>query len=143
MMTKFLWNSLVVTCCIACVGCSSDEPFDYIPVEGKITYEDGSLIPAQQIRLTFYSDAEAIDAKTHPLPGGTNVNVEDGTFKQVTSHKFGDGLIPGKHKVVVEALDENERPLPVVPREYLSQATTPLEADTANLPLELKVAKPK
>ena len=38
-------------------------------------------------------------------------------FDCVTSYKYGDGLVPGKHKVVIQAADERDGK-PVVPKEY-------------------------
>jgi hypothetical protein len=123
-------------------GCS-DEPFDYVNVAGKVTYEDGSLIPAERIQVTFLSQSGPLDAKTHPRPGLAEVNVADGTFDVVTSHKFGDGVVPGKHKVLVVAVDMNGSPLPVIPREYASARQTPHEVDTADTPFHFKVRKPE
>ena len=34
-------------------GCGSKVPFAIVPVHGKVAYEDGSLIPADSILVTF------------------------------------------------------------------------------------------
>jgi hypothetical protein len=35
-------------------GCGTSEmPFDIVPVHGKVTYDDGSLIPADSILVAF------------------------------------------------------------------------------------------
>ena len=34
-------------------GCGNEEPFDYVKVSGRVTYEDGSLIPAEHLMLEF------------------------------------------------------------------------------------------
>ena len=50
-------------------GCGgSKDPFSYVKVKGKVTYADGSLIPAQRIKLTFNSELPPLDAKTYPSP---------------------------------------------------------------------------
>jgi hypothetical protein len=124
-------------------GCGSGKPWDLVTVNGKVTYEDGSLIPVSSMKLYFASQAPPADAKTFPRQGSVGVNVADGTFENVTTYKYADGLIAGKHKVVVAAYDSGSRDLsPKVPREYASAATTPLEIDTANLPIEIKIRKP-
>lgn len=127
---------------VAVSGCGK-EPFATIPVSGKVTYEDGSLIPAKQIRLEFIPQAEPVNAKLHPRPGTTYVNVADGTFAEVTSHKFADGLVVGKHKVVVVSLDDKESQTDVVPKLYQRSETTPLEIEVGpeTKTLELKVKK--
>jgi len=81
------------------VGCGGVDPWDEIPVSGKITYEDGTFIQGDRVRLTFQSQAESPDEAVHPRPGQAEVNVADGTFSEATTVVAGDGLIPGKHTV--------------------------------------------
>ena len=123
------------------VGCGSSSPFSYVKASGKITYEDGSPIPVGGMELRFSAlDAPKLE-KAHPRPALARVN-NKGEFEVVTSYKYGDGLIPGKHKVCLD-LGSGPTAKPLVPKEYTSIATTPLEVDTANLPFDIKVPKPK
>lgn len=123
-----------------CLGCGSGSPFSYAKASGKISYEDGT--PLRNVRLQFVSqDAPAVEG-AHPRPAVANVN-DQGEFDCVTSYKYGDGLIPGKHKVAIDAGGSPENSTPVVPKEYTSIATTPLIVDTADAPFEIKVPKPK
>jgi hypothetical protein len=93
------------------------------------------------VRLHFDAQDAPVVENAHPRPAVANVN-EKGEFDCVTSYKYGDGLIPGKHKVAIEqALDRDGKLL--VPKEYTSIATTPLVVDTNDSPLEIKVPKPK
>ena len=121
-------------------GCGSGSPFDYVRASGKISYEDGSAIPGG-CRLVFNSVDAAPVANAYPRPGIANVDAQ-GTFAEVTSYKFGDGLVPGKHKVVVQAANERDGKS-VVPKEYTNADTTPLIVDTADAPFEIKVPRPK
>ncbi len=123
-------------------GCGSSEPFKFVPVSGKITYEDGTVIPVETMTLTFIPQAAPVDAKTHPRPGMAIVDKETGAFKSATTHKANDGLIRGKHKVTLAGVNNMPIPVSVVPKEYTDPVKTPLEVDTANLPFELKVKKP-
>jgi len=124
-------------------GCGSSDPFDYVQVTGKVTYEDGTLIPAETLVLTFYPQSGPLDAKTHPRPGMAVVRKEDGTIGEVSSHKAGDGLVPGEHKVTLTALDGTPLPANIVPPEYAKPETTPLTVNTADTePFHLKVRKP-
>jgi hypothetical protein len=66
----------------------------------------------------------------------------DGKFDCVTSYKYGDGLVPGKHKVVIQTANERDG-APIVAQEYATVESTKLVIDTANLPLDIKVPKPK
>jgi hypothetical protein len=132
--------SAVVLFSIFALGCGSNGPFKYVPVSGKVTYEDGSPIPGG-CRLMFSSMDVAPVGTAHPRPGMANVDA-NGNFDCVTSYKYGDGLVKGKHKVAVQAANEREGK-PVVPKEYASTETTPLEIDAANTPLDIKVPKPK
>ena len=127
----FAWLSTVV-------GCGSDSPFEYVPVNGKVTYEDGTLIPAE-FELHFQA---LVPPKGNAFPRPAKARVKaDGTFDVVTSYKYGDGLVPGKHKVVVAYANDSTGRL-LVPEEYTAVMTTPLEIDTANAPLEIKIPKP-
>jgi hypothetical protein len=125
-------------------GCGgSKDPFSYVKVKGKVTYADGSLIPAHRIKLTFNTESPPLDAKTYARPGVAEVNVADGTFDSETSHKAGDGLLPGKHKVQVQTFDKDDRPVPLVPAKYGDPKLTPVEIDTASGNIDIKVEKPK
>jgi hypothetical protein len=134
-VSTVLWISLLA-------GCGSGNPWRTVAVSGKITYEDGTVIPADSIKLFFASQAPPADAKTFPRQGSVGVNAADGSFENITTYKYGDGLIPGKHKVVVTAYDGGRDLSRAVPREYTTVATTPLEIDTADAPLEIKIRKP-
>ena len=132
-----LWITLMLL-----AGCRSNDPFSYVQVSGKITYDDGSLIPADSMVLAFIPQGGSLDAKTHPRPGRTTVDRATGEFHAVTSHTINDGLPRGKYKVVVWG--GNYAPLPptIAAPEYGDPFKTPLEVDTARQPFVLKVRKP-
>jgi hypothetical protein len=110
-----------------------------VPVQGRLTYEDGSLIPAGGIVLRFIAEDAKSVGNNRPRPAAANVSAE-GVFDCVTSYKYGDGLIPGKHRVTLNyATDEKGNLL--VPKEY-TLADSPLIIDTADAPLHIKVPKP-
>lgn len=141
MVSRMLGPALAVSLLLA--GCSS-EPFQYVKVSGKVTYEDGSAIPAPRLSVEFVPQAKAVDAKTVPRPGKADVDPKTGEFKVVTSHTYDDGLVPGEHKVVVRAVDLMNQPLPgFVPPEYGDLNKTPLKVNTSDpQSFVLKVQKP-
>jgi hypothetical protein len=124
--------------CLA-IGCSgSSSPFDYVPVEGKVVFEDGSPLTTGKV---VFRPLAPPQGTAYPRAGGTDLN-SDGTFDIVTTQKYGDGLVAGKHKVAfMYATDADGNSL--VAKEYLDMATTPVEVDTADSPLVITVAKPK
>lgn len=123
------------------MGCGSNSPFTYQKVSGIITYDDGSAIPGNGLILRFAAqDAPKLEG-AFPRPAFARTNAQ-GEFDCVTSYKYGDGLIPGKHKVAIEPQGSLDA-APPVPKEYLSVSTTPLVIDTAESPLTIKVPKPK
>jgi hypothetical protein len=126
---------------ISGLGCGSGSPYKYVKVKGKVTYDDGTVIPPKGLRLRFVPlDAPIVENAT---PRAAFALFDDqGNFDSVTSYKYGDGLIRGKHKVAIEAADGPPKQL-VVPKEYQSTSTTPLMVDTAEVPFEVKVPKPK
>ena len=84
-------------------GCGDDNPFDMVKVDGKVTYEDGSLIKATEITILFTpqrDSVKSIDGK-QPRSATAVVNVADGTFSEASSNEFGDGLVVGKHNAIV------------------------------------------
>jgi hypothetical protein len=123
-------------------------PFDVVSVHGKVTYEDGSLIKADSILVTFNPIKTGQPGKIVPPGGQTYVNVQDGTFSGVSSRRKDDGLVVGRHKVVIVAFKsggQGRMPTPsnAVPAAYHQESTTPLEVEvtSSNQDLALKVAK--
>jgi hypothetical protein len=152
-------NRPAATCCrvlvalcgvflmMSLTGCGSGEPFGYVNVPGKITYDDGSPIPAPHLKLTFIpvNPPPSPDPKMSAPKAKADVHSADGTIPadEITSHQFGDGLLPGKHKVQIIPYDNNDLPLPgLVPQEYRDAKSTPVEVDTASGELIIKVKKP-
>jgi hypothetical protein len=134
-------RALLLTSCLVCVGCGPRSPYEYVEASGQIAYEDGTAIPSGGIRLLFSAmDAPSVEG-AHPRPGVAEVN-EKGEFTCVTSYKYGDGLVPGRHKVAVQEVKDKQGRL-LVPKEFTNIATTPLTIDTSEAPFDIKVPKPK
>ena len=145
---RFLPGLMVGLAASSCIlGCGSSAPFDFVPVHGKVTYEDGSLIDADSILVTFNPILSEEKGKTVPPGGQTNVNVQDGTFSAVSSHRANDGVAVGRHKVVIVAFKKgpNGSPAPTaaVPAIYRQESSTPLEVEVESSDqfLDLKVSK--
>jgi hypothetical protein len=132
---------LILALATSLCGCHG-EPFPHVQVRGTVSYEDGSRIPADQIILRFEPQIPPKDAKTFPRPGLSYVTVKDGTFDTVTTHKHGDGLVKGQHRVLVVATGTDSEGRPVVPAEYADSATTPLLVHTEDSPFHLKIRRP-
>jgi len=136
------WHRLLpLLVCGFTVGCGSSSPYAYTKVSGKITYDDGSPIPGGGLILRFAAqDAPKLE-NAAPRPAFARTNAQ-GEFDSVTSYKYGDGLISGRHKVAIEPQGSIDSTA-AVPNEYRSISATPLVIDTADLPLEIKVPKPR
>lgn len=133
-------RTLLLFSCLVCFGCGPKSPFEYVEASGRIAYEDGSLIPSGGLRLLFSAqDAPPIEG-AHPRPGVADVN-DKGEFACVTSYKYCDGLVPGRHKVAIQQVKDKEGRL-LVPNEFTSIATTPLMVDTKDAPFDIKVPRP-
>jgi hypothetical protein len=129
---------------VSVAGCGAKVPFDIVPVHGKVTYEDGSRIDADSILVTFNPVTSGEKSKTVPPGGQTSVNVQDGTFSAVSSHRANDGLAVGRHKVVIVSFKKgSSAPSPAVPAVYRKESSTPLEVEVESSDqfLELKVSK--
>jgi len=120
----------------------SDDPYAYRLVSGSVLYEDGQAIPSDVVNLTFIPLAAPISPRIYPRPGFAAVDPKTGAFQSATSRNPGDGLVQGGHKVVITG--DNRRPLPeeIVPNEYADFKTTPLEIDTEEGQLTLRVKRP-
>jgi len=125
------------------VGCSGSSPYDLVKASGSVKYDDGSLIPADSITIKFEPQAAALDAKTHPRKSYGEVNVVDGTFDTMTTHKYGDGVVAGRHKVLIIPMTTDGKITALVPNEYRNAQTTPVEVDTNQQPIEIRVKKPQ
>lgn len=125
-------------------GCGTKEPFQTVPVSGRVVYEDGSVIPAPQIQVMFIPQVPPVDKKTYPRPGLAYVNPQDGTFSNVTTHMPGDGVVRGRAKVVIQSYDQRGNPTPHIPKEYQDVSTTPLEVEVSpeNRDFTFKIRKP-
>jgi hypothetical protein len=126
-------------------GCGG-EPFSLVPVAGKVTYTDGSLIPGDQILVRFIPEQTPTSGATVAPAALGEVNPQNGTFEGVTTHKYCDGTVPGTHKVTVVALKNGPDGIPVpskaVPEKYQNVESTPLRWEVvAGKPAELKIEK--
>jgi hypothetical protein len=129
---------------VSVAGCGSSVPFDFVPVHGKVSYEDGSRIDADSILVTFNPIVSGEKSKTVPPGGQTSVNVQDGTFSAVSSHRANDGVAVGRHKVVIVSFKKgSSAPSPAVPPVYRKESSTPLEVEVVSTDqfLDLKVSK--
>jgi hypothetical protein len=138
---------LIVALCVggllaALAGCGASDPFERVKVSGKVTYDDGSLIPGERVVVTFLPQAAPLDAKTYPRPGVAEVKTVDGTFSAATTKDRDDGIVAGRHKVLVQSLNSLGTPTDAVPSEYGDSGRTPLEIDAAQTPLKITVRKP-
>jgi hypothetical protein len=124
---------------VAVSGCGNSKPYSCVKVSGKVTYDDGSVIPADRIRLIFVSQAPQINPKTPPHNGEVYADVKTGQFESPTTFIRGDGIIAGDHKVAVQCILNGQ--LALIPTEYTSSTTTPLTANSSQSPFEFKIPK--
>jgi len=138
------WSGAVVLAAVIAPGCGGGSPYEIMPVTGKLTYSDGSLVPADQIRVTFVPQAEAIDQKTNARPGIAYLDEETGEFTSMTTSKYGDGATVGKNKVQIIGTDENRQPSKAIPRKYADPATSDLEVEVGpgKTHFELRIDRP-
>jgi hypothetical protein len=123
-------------------GCGKQTPYACVPVSGKVTYEDGSLIPADEIRLVFLSQTPPTDPTTPPRNGNARADGKTGMFDSASTYGNKDGIVTGEHKVVVQCLRAGHLIRNVIAAEFMDAAKTPLKVRTGESPLNLKVPKP-
>jgi hypothetical protein len=91
----------------------------------------------------FFHSLEPPVNGMHPRPATVGVG-PDGTFRDVTTYKFADGLVLGKHKVSLVA-QKGQKLTDQIPREFALPDKTPLQVEVTESGqfLEIKVPKPK
>jgi hypothetical protein len=101
------------------LGCSGDSA-DMLSVTGTVKNADGSAITAEEGgKVLFTPDGSGAAAS-----GSVE---KDGSFTMMTE-KPGDGVKPGKYKVVLQLWKNYRAGTLAVPEKYGDVATTPLEA---------------
>lgn len=89
-------------------GCGKPERLPTIPVSGKVTYEDGSLVPANGMELRLLTPQKLID-EGYPVAATARIDTRDGKFTEATTWEHGDGVMAGEHEVeVVRTGDEKD-----------------------------------
>jgi hypothetical protein len=138
------WPRMMLGCALLAVaGCGPSVPYKTVPVSGKVTYDDGTPIGGPRVRVQFFPQVPAINAKEHPHAGSAELQ-PDGSFANVTTWHYADGVIPGPQKVVVQSLDKRQQPTGAVDPVYSSANDTPLtiEVKAGMSPIQLTVPKP-
>lgn len=142
-IAAFPWPAVIgltFTTAFLLSGCGGRPPSERVDVHGRIRYDDDTPIRTDPLFLVF-TPATA-DPRTYAWPSVAKVDKTSGEFQTVTNRDGKPGLPPGKHKVAVVGPSGAMIPTALVPSEYSDGKTTPLEADTTRLPIELKVKKP-
>ncbi len=126
-------------------GCAvrSDDPFRYVGVYGKVCYEDGTPIPAKSLVVTFIPVETVSQNKKFARPGLALVDENTGEFRSATTRKPKDGIVFGRHRVVLGSSDRDPLSDDVVPAVYRNQAQSPLEVDTRMQPFDIRIARPR
>lgn len=118
------------------IGCGSKTPFELTHIKGKVVCSDGSLIQADQILVQFVPQGIQNQGMNAPRAAETYADVSDGTFSDLTTWKFADGVMVGRHKVVVISLKIGSHgmgvPTTAIPARYHQASTTPLEVEVTS-----------
>ena len=128
---KWLLAVAMVASLVHLAGCGNQNAYKTVRVKGKVVFDDGT--PVQGVQLMFVPLAPPVDPKTHARTAIAEI-ADDGTIVQATTYEHADGIIKGKHKVLIRGGD-------AIPEKYRSKKTTPLEVDTSDVPFDLKVEK--
>jgi hypothetical protein len=107
MRVGFVWslNLLAVAWLASAVGCGKAGAGKPVPLEGVLTWKDGT--PIAGATVSFVPQTEA----GRPAGGLTG---KDGTFELTTTNS-GDGAVPGEYKVVVTKSTGQTFDQPVAP----------------------------
>lgn len=112
------WLVVVAIATVLAAGCGGDGS-KAIQVTGVVRNADGSPIHCDSGMVLFQPDGAGPSAS-----GGVE---PDGSFKMMTKVP-GDGVKPGRYKVVLQLWKNYRAGTLAVPKKYGDAATTPLEA---------------
>lgn len=124
------WRTLagvsVAFCALAAIAGCGEKKF---PIRGKVIFADGTPVPSGLVVLSPVDPASRVGARGYIQT--------DGSF-ELSTDKEGDGVLPGKFKVLVHGPNAGREDAPVrnpqVHPKYLS-------FDTSGLDLEVKPGK--
>jgi hypothetical protein len=125
------WGIFLAMALLLFAGCGRNGP-EVVPVAGKITYAGG---PWPRGGMLFFTSAEP--AAGMPIRPAWARFDTSGQFR-ATSFSSGDGLVPGRYAVSVEAWDtapvmgSKRLPRSLVPQKYQSPKTSGLEVVVAS-----------
>ena len=124
MSKSFRSASLLVVCCLGIAGCGPSGP-ELVKVKGKVTFGGGPWPAEGTLYFHPVDPAEGMPER----PARADFDTE-GNFT-VTSFEDGDGLVPGKYKVIVECWESAPmmgKPVKsYVPKRYQTSGTSDLE----------------
>ena len=109
-------------------GCGDEAPpFEFAPVTGKVTYEDGSPLQGKYQIINFTPvGIKPVDGQYAP-PASAKIE-PDGTFKLASGQE--DGAVVGQHKITLVVFDEyGPSPKSMISKEYNDLSSTPLARD--------------
>lgn len=96
-----------------------------IPVAGKVTYENGDLIPANRLELRFLTPETLVRQKNYPPFAVAVVDTRNGQFSEATTWEYGDGVIEGEHEVELIRVGDETDPGSFRSKQYRSHRIWP------------------
>jgi hypothetical protein len=112
-----------------------------IRVKGRILYEDGGVIPAPSLMLSFTPEVMGVDGGGAGRTNSVSVDPTTGRFDSPFVHNRSLKDFPN-YCVCVVAGPQEPLPADIVLQEFSEPQTSQLRADVRNLPLDLRVARP-
>ncbi|MBA3481580.1 MAG: hypothetical protein H0T51_07175 [Pirellulales bacterium] len=117
-MIQRLISRLLPLAAILFIGCGGGS--ELLPVTGTVKNADGAAVSAEEGGQVLFNP----DGSGTPASG---IIEKDGSFTMMTQTP-GDGVKPGKYKVVLQLWENYRAGTLAVPEKYGDAATTPLEA---------------
>jgi len=131
----------VLCLAMSLAGCGPAGPYRFTAVSGEVVYDDGSLLPVEQLVLNFHPQGENHGGAHRPPVGTLLVDRKTGHFRSGKTRQTG-GIVIGRHAVTLHLPGRNPLPGTVAGDEYSDPLRTPLVVDTEQRPFRLVVRKP-
>ena len=124
------------------VGCGKQQT-PIVPVSGTVTYDDGSVVPANQMEVKFLTPAKLIEEESFPPDATARVDTRDGHFPEVTTLQHGDGLGIGQHEVEVVRYGDEANPGDLTAQVYRGDKVWPSKVTVGPGKNEFMITIPK
>lgn len=124
------------------MGSTRADPNAYREVYGRVSYEDGTLVSATSLVLSFIPDVPSSGSPTGLRTGTVLVDSRTGKFASRLGYRKDAGTVGTQYRVCVLAAPQVPLDKDIARPEYSDPQKTPVRVDVKQQPLDIKISRP-